>query len=220
MRGAMNAATRLAAVRNQLFEVNAAFYTDAELYQYFSDAEYLLASEVNCTQITDTSLTTVIGQQEYTVPTALMRIQRLTWNSVKMKAIDLTQFDAISYPQFGGSTVQGNPVYYYQYAGVIGLYPVPSSAATIKLYGMKRPTAVSATQQSFTIPEEMQPYLDDYVLYRAYLKDSDGKAQVHLQIWNANLQKAKDVWSDDRFMDQYLTPKDDDKSFYTELGIA
>jgi len=200
--------------------VNAAFWTDVEIYGYLSDAEYLLASEVNCSQTTDSSVTTVIGTQEYSIPSTIMRIQRLTWNSVKMKAIDLTQLDQVGYPQFGGSTVTGNPIYYYLFGGLIGFYPIPSSAAIIKIYGMKRPASVSSVQTSFTIPDELIPFLDDYALYRCYLKDQDGKADKHLLIWQDNLKKARNAWSDDRFFDQYLTPKDEDKSFYSDLGIA
>lgn len=216
----LTAASRLSSVRNQLFESAAAFWTDAEIYGYLADAEYLMASEVNCAQVTDSTITTVIGTQEYTQPAQIMRIQRLTWNSVKLKAIDLTQLDSINYPIYGGTTVTGNPVYYYLYAGLIGLYPIPSDTKTIKIYGMKRPVAVSASQQSFTIPDELIPYLDDYALYRCYLKDQDGKADVHINLWNANLKKAKAAWSDDRFFDQYLTPKDTWETLNTDLGIA
>ena len=214
------AVTRLNSIRAQLFEQTAAFWTDAEIYGYLSDAEYELASEANCTQVVDTSITTVSGTQEYAIPATIMRIQRLTWSTVKMKAIDLTQLDSIFYPIYGGITSQGNPFYYYIYANNIGLYPVPASAATVQIYGMKRPTAVSSTQQNFTIPDELIPYLDDYALYRCYLKDQDGKAQSHLGIWNSNKQAAKAAWSDDRFFDQYLTPKDNWESFTTDLGIA
>jgi hypothetical protein len=217
---AILAATRLSSVRNQIFEASAAFWTDAEIYGYLSDAEYLLASEVNCTQVIDTSITTIIGTQEYAMPATIMRIQRLLWDTVKMKAIDLTQLDSIQYPTYGGSTVTGNPVYYYLYASLIGFYPIPASAAAVKIYGMKRPTAVSAAQQSFTIPDELIPYLDDYVLYRCYLKDQDGKADVHLALWNKNIEKAKSAWSDDRFFDQYLQPKDTWADNNTDLGLA
>jgi hypothetical protein len=216
----LTAASRLSSVRNQIFETSAAFWTDAEIYGYLSDAEYLLASEVNCSQVIDTSITTVIGTQEYSMPATIMRIQRLTWYTVKLKAIDMTQLDSIFYPIYGGSTVSGNPVYYYLYANLIGLYPIPSAAQAVKIYGMKRPTAVSASQQNFTIPDELIPFLDDYALYRCYLKDQDGKSEVHLNLWKENLKKAKAAWSDDRFFDQYLTPKDTWDSLSTDLGIA
>jgi len=85
----MTAGNVLTTVRDQLYEPVPAFWTDSELYNYMWQAEQEIALQTKCTQ-SQTFTTTTTAVSMYTRPVDCYYIERLTWDKVKLKKIDLT----------------------------------------------------------------------------------------------------------------------------------
>lgn len=211
----------LSAIRNQAYEQDADFWNDAEIYQYMWEAEAEVAGLVSCTEATDSSTTTVASTQEYALPTDCLYVLRATWDQVKLKRIDLKDQDYLDGTLYSGTLSSGQPEHYYEFAGMIGLYPVPDSAKTLKLWYIKQPSQITGVSTTFTIPLLFHHYIIDYALYRMYLKDQDNeKAMVHKRLWDENIQKAIGKWNMMRESDHTSTVRDVDEYPNTSLGLS
>lgn len=211
---------RLTVVRSKIYETTPGYYTDPEIYSYMWEAEKILAGRVGCCEATDSSTTTVAATKEYTRPTGVETIIRLTWDYVKLKKIDMTELDSAEGTAYGGVTTSGSPEYYYEFGTIVGLSPTPSAAKTLKYYYQKTPAELSASSTTFTIPDKYAHYLDDYCLYRMWLKDQDfNMAKSYLEIWENNLNVAETDWMKQAMKDRYVTVKDVDQMPGSDLGI-
>ncbi len=216
----MTPSQALSRVRSQFSEDTAAFLSDVnDLYPYMSEAEMELANEVGFPQTTDSSTPTVSGTQEYTKPADCLRIEILRWNGLKLKKIDLQEYETISGTYYGATVTRGNPVYYYEYGDIVGLYPIPDTAQTLKYYYIKRPAEITAASTAFTVPEEAHPAIIDYCMFRAYLKDEDGRAKVHQESWEQRKIKLKLWWESRKYRDQIVTVRDVNTLHTTDFGL-
>lgn len=216
----MTPAQILATIRNQVYETTAAFYTDAEIYSYMWQAEQDLAEITKSTEAKDTSVTSSTGTQLYNVPSTVAYIHRVEWDGVKLKKIDLTEEDALDFNQYGSTKQQGSPNFYFQWGNQIGLYPVPNDAKNVTMYYYAEPSVITSASTAFTLPSILHRYIPDYALYRMYAKDQDeGRAQFHRQQWEANLIRAKQLWSKRMNEDKYWVVRDTENYAQTELGI-
>lgn len=204
-------------VRNSAFDVSEELSSESELYMYMSQAENIFAKKCNCTQAIMTD-TTIALQKEYVRPDAL-KIERLTYDSVKLKKIDLRQVDEIEGTSYGGVTTSGNPVYYYEFGNIIGLSPTPAEAKILKYYVYAEPTDLSASSTDFTIPQEYAHVLANYCLYKMFFKDQQlSEADRYLKQWQAELEEASNdfITADD--MDRIPQVKLEECMPGTDLG--
>ena len=217
----MTPAQILATIRAQVYEETAAFYTDAEIYSYMWQGEQELITQVPCTETRDTtSITSAVDTEYYTKPTGVVYIERVEWDSVKLKKIDYRDRDALDTNGYGGSLSTGDPYCYYEYGAQIGLYPVPQSIKNVTIHYIKAASAIAAGSTAFTIPDYFSHYLTDFCLYRMYAKDQDdGRANFHRQQWEMNVSRAKQAWSQRQTHDALMVVKDDNNYPETELGM-
>lgn len=206
-------------IRNLAFDVNTKLSGETELYQYMSDAELEIAKKVYCTQ-NSTTENSVIDQREYDRPSGALKIERITWNTVKLKKINIGDIDVAEGQSYGGTTSTGNVVYYYEYGSKIGLSPVPTEVKEIKYYYLKYPTVLNASSTAFTIPEEYVHYISDYCLYRMFLKDDQkGLADRSFKIWLDNLVRCEEDWADRGAIDMIQQVRLEEIYPDSELGM-
>lgn len=169
----------LSRVRDQLAETTAAFWTDAEIYRYITDAEREINLTVEC-NIATTAHTTTTGTSGYTLPADCLSVYRLTYDGVPLRRLDRNKrdIDGLDMPGYGGTGQSGDSTHYYEVGGYVYLWPNPSRAVTIDYQFLKQPSAVTTSSTAFTVPANFHTPIQDYALYRAYLKDQDqGKAE-------------------------------------------
>jgi hypothetical protein len=214
----MTPAQVLSTCRDQLYEPTPGFWSDAELYTYMWQAEQEIALQIKCTPYT-TALTSVTAQSMYTRP-SLYNIERLTWDSVKLKKIDMTQLDALQRVAYGGLYIIGRPMHYYELASTIGLWPIPSYSATINIWGTQIPAQVTTASSQFTVGEYFHPMLSNYVMYRAVMKDQDdGRTKFFKQQWDQDLIRAYTFWNSRQNADMYNVVREEDSYRTVELGM-
>jgi hypothetical protein len=213
----MTPADVLTSVRDQLYEPVAGFWTDAELYRYMGQAEQEIALNIKCTQF-QTTVTSVTAQSMYTRPAAYY-IDRLTWDKVKLKKIDLTDYDALQRVAYGGMYTIGRAMHYYEWDDQIGLWPIPSYSAPITIMGVQIP-ACTYTSSGFTVPVYFHTMIQDYALYRAFAKDQNqSQSQFFKKQWDEAMVRGFTYWRNKTNDDLYQVVKEEDSYRNVELGM-
>lgn len=216
----MTPADLITTVRDQVYESSASFWTDAELYRYATQAEQEIADLVECSEATDATTSTVSGTQEYAKPTDCEYIKRVTWDGMPLKRIDFRDKDTVSNVGYGTTTdTSGQPEYYYEWGANVGVFPVPTTAKTLKFWYVSKPAALSAASTAFTVPNLFHSALVDYVLYRMYAKDQDDqRSGFHKTLWDEGIFKAKVKWGKRQRSNRIQTVRDEGSLLDTELG--
>lgn len=169
----------LSRVRDQLAETTAAFWTNAELYRYMTDGEREMVRTLECNIVT-TAHTSTTGTSGYANPSDCLEVYRLTFDGVPLRKLDRNKrdIDMLDMPGYGGTGQSGDPTHYYEVNGYVQLWPNPARSATVGFQFLKDSSALVSGSTAFTIPANHHTPLQDYVLYRAYLKDQDqGKSE-------------------------------------------
>ena len=102
------------------------FWSQEEIisdYLYMAALE--MAQETFCIENRYTTAT-VADQQEYAVPSRMLAIKRLEYDSQKLMPIDFQKLDSIDLNT--NTTITGTPQYYYHFDSSFGLYPAPAEA--------------------------------------------------------------------------------------------
>jgi hypothetical protein len=185
------------------------FFQDEELYDLVYEAEMEMSQHCQAIETIYTA-TTTIAQRQYTFPSRLMKIKRITYNGERLQQTDFLEDDAIT----GNSeetTSTGDPKYYSIFADTIFLRPIPSAAQTLKIYAIIAPSEHTAITSSLTVPERYRPFLKDYVLSQMFAKDKNGPmVQYHEGRWQGQLRKIKAFEMKRKQGDAYKIVKDID----------
>ena len=181
----------LTQVRSQLFETEDGFYSDSYLYNLMNQAEVQLAKVAEITSGVS-GIPTVIGQREYAIPSGAIYVNRVAWDNCPLIKIDRNDVDLKEGTAYGKVDASGSPMYYYEEPAAIGLSPVPDAVKTLTVEYDFLPIAVSDDSDSFTIPDKYVYYIQNYVLYMAFLKDDDARYRVFLDLWLKNLSDIRE----------------------------
>ena len=136
------------------------------------------------------SSSTVASQQEYSYPTNVISIKRVTYEGAKLEKISFREDDYLT-GQNQATTSTGTPTHYSEFNNTIYLRPTPSAVGTLKVFAYVEPQAVTSSS-TLEIPTLFHMDLVDYVLGRMYAKDKDfNSAQYFQGLWNEHLLEAK-----------------------------
>lgn len=192
--------------RQRYNAVGDAFFADAELYDLLFDASMELATETECIESTDTSITTADGTRSYSYPSNVYKIHRIEYNGVRLDPTDFLEDDFYT-GNDADTTNKGDPRYYQIWNDTIYLRPVPDAAQTVTLYTIEFPIAVSSGS-TLSIPERYHPYLKDYLLSAMFSKDGNERLAVyHRNLWASSVIKVKRVEMKRKISDQYKVTK-------------
>jgi hypothetical protein len=199
--------------RQQYNAVNDSFFADAELYRHIWSAEQILAKEGNVIENTYTT-TTVASQQEYTYPTNVSAIKRITWNGKALTRITFREDDVLTGLN-ATTTATGDPRGYMLFDRVIYLRPVPAAAYTLKLFTYDFPQEVSVTS-TLSVPSELHLDLANYLLWQMAAKDQNFEAAKYYQEqWLTSVERAK-RWTRNRMTaDGYNVVRDVESEYST-----
>jgi len=179
----MTPSTIETAARRLMNAVGSKFWSSEEIIEnYLYMAALELAQETYCIENRYTT-TSVASQQEYSVPSRMLAVKRVEYDSSKLKPISFQQLDSINLNT--NTTVTGTPQYYYYFDESFGLYPAPSSAGdTIKIYSYDEPSVPTSTS-TLEIPSRFHNHLVIGVAYYMSLKEL---GHPHVQrfewLWN------------------------------------
>jgi len=156
--------------------------TDADIFRWINDAQREIAVQNDALQTKGTQ-TSVAGQQAYTLPTDLLTLQSIWFAGflVDPKSWQQAEEDIIA---LGSPNVlqQGQPTFYWTWAGQINFYPVPAdSVSTITIFYNRAPVQVTSSIDNLDLGITYHNAILQYVLQQAYELDEDWTASTTKQ---------------------------------------
>jgi len=151
---------------------NDSFYSDDELFGLIYEAQLEIQQETRITESTDSSITTVSGTRTYSLPTNWTDLLRVEYDGCPLDLIDFDVDDQITGEQ-PDTTGTGTPTAYFLHNELIYLRSVPDAAKTLKLFGWKQPTDITAGTDAILIPSMWHHVLIDYVTSEIAFKDNN-----------------------------------------------
>lgn len=212
----------LSRVRDQLVEATAAFWTNAEIYRYMTDAEREINLLVEC-NIISTAATTVTSTSGYTLPADCLSVIRVTYDGVPLRKIDSRgrDRDGLDMPGYGGTPQTGQPTHYHQVNSTAYLWPVPQEAKTVRYQYLAQPAEVVSGSTAFTVPANFHNPIQDYVLYRTFLKDQDqGKSEWYKREFEQGISDALRREQRRKWAGGFPTVKGEDSNYTTFSGLT
>lgn len=120
----------------------------------------------------------VAGQYEYTLPEDILKIQSITYKGspIQYKSFQEAQEYIVSYDPT--RIKSGSPTLWFEWAGVINLFPTPdtSSDGDLIIYYVKMPVEVTLGVDLLSVPDRYYNTILHYVLEQAYEQDDDWTA--------------------------------------------
>jgi hypothetical protein len=189
----------LTRTRDMLDEATASRWSDTQLRRWVNNCLDDIARETLAVK-GDTSVTSVAGTAEYTVPTSVLQIEAAYWTDASSNLIPLTPVQWENADTVWGmwQNQQSSQPSVYSVWGYspnlkIRLYPVPNvSSRTVVLKVAKLPTHVdeSGAGDASTIdfPEGWVDAIVDYVEFNALRRDRDPRWQEAQSLYLAKRQ--------------------------------
>lgn len=155
------------------------YFTETELVRFLNQAarevqKKLIQSGNNWYLKIDSSIPTVVGQQEYSVPTDFLKMNRVelvTGISTPSESV-ITLNNMTLNQQDYFTNLNSTPVGYYLRKDKFALVPRPDSVKTLRLWYTYRITDVSGNTQTIDVPEEFHTYLCHLAAIQCFLKDN------------------------------------------------
>lgn len=120
----------------------------------------------------------VSGQADYPLTSLnILNIQSLRFNNTKLRYMSFQEAEEYILNHDPEGSVKGTSVIWYEYAGVISLWPVPDADITngLRVNYTKSPTAVTALVDNLSVPDQFFNRVIEYVLGQAYEMDEDSQ---------------------------------------------
>ncbi|MCP4668836.1 MAG: hypothetical protein GY849_21065 [Deltaproteobacteria bacterium] len=183
------ASTIITNARSLLNEASASFWTDAELLVWLNDGMLDIAARSHCLEETE-SVNLVADTIEYSISANYVTVKAVVYVNASGTIKGLTPGNVSS---VGNVDDVDEPVYWYDFAGKIGIYPPLSSVTTetVTLYLISRPTAIISSA-NVTTPAVYDHALTLYIVGKAHLKDRQtGRYHQVLGLYMAELERIR-----------------------------
>lgn len=202
--------------RQQYNAVNDTFFSEDEINSYIYWAQMDLARFAFAIRDTFTT-TTVVDQQEYTLPTNTTSVKRVTYNGDKLTPIDFRDDDDLILLN-QTSVSSATPGFYYTWGNSIFLRPIPDDTVTLKVWTFKRPQAVTTTS-TLEVPEEYHLDMVDFLVYRMAIKDINKTVISEMRArWQLHLSEARKLERRKLRSDSAAFVKDVERLAITRFG--
>lgn len=124
---------------------------------------------------------TVIGQTDYTLPADIFKLHSVYADGYKMEVMTLEEWEQSNTGVHGGTPESGSQQFQcYVYAGVLTLWPSPTTVVPLVVNYTKLPTAITYTSGPDTwvpaspaIPEAFHNHVVAYCMAQVALQDDD-----------------------------------------------
>lgn len=117
----------------------------------------------------------VVGQEEYVLGQDI-DLQYINSIHVDGRKLPFKNFnEAESYISLNDpdKTQHTRPEFWYEWAGVVSLYPIPDSAYSFKVYYHRVPVALTATSDTLNVPDNYFNRIVEYCMAQAYELDEN-----------------------------------------------
>jgi hypothetical protein len=131
------------AARERYNSVGDTFWSQSEILTLMHQACLELVQECGVLIEATYTTTSVASQQEYSYPSSVLEIKRITYDGSKLMPITMRDDDQLTLSD-QSQTATGNPQYYYIFDRTLYLRPLPvSSGETIKIFSYNEPQTLT-----------------------------------------------------------------------------
>jgi hypothetical protein len=193
------------------------FVSDDELLGYLNDFVQEACHYARAYERTDV-LTSVASQATYTLTQSIHEIKVVLYDGDKCRPVTFREAEAQNYV-LQQSSVMGTPDLYYLWAQELVFVPVPASSdLEIKIYSYGAPAELTSAS-TIPIPETLQHYLVDPIVYRILQKEQNPNATNFYQIWQNNKEIIKREMVQKNRSDGYRVVQQEEALIYGPYGV-
>ncbi|HWV44429.1 MAG TPA: DUF6682 family protein, partial [Nitrospira sp.] len=175
-------------VKRQFGDESGVQLEDSDIINWVNDAQDTI---VNRNRVLKAKSTTAItaGQSTVTFPNLrIIQIESVHYNGrilPNMSFVEAEQKISTSDPQ---SSESGIPLFWYEWAGTMTLWPTPDADGSLDLYYSAFPTRVTGATDSLSLPDKYFEDICRYVMQQVYEMDQDWQgSQAKQQQFDASV---------------------------------
>lgn len=184
----------IAQVRSLIDEPSAAFWSNLELTNYINEGCKDVARRAE-TKFTEKHITAVVTQQNYTLPTDILRIHKVEFIPTASELnYTLTYRGLMEMDQIWGinkTWPASYPMFYTLWKNPPNLqlitYPVSQTQGQFNIYYFQRTVTAVATTDDIDVLAGYEDIVYDYAAYRALRKDSNPMWKTHQSVYESKL---------------------------------
>jgi len=143
---------------------------DSDLISWINMGQLDIATKLQCIQATAVT-SSIVGTSAYSVPTDIIKMESVYFNNVPLRATSMDSIQTMIGDTIG--TDQADPRYWWLWANMIYVYPVPSTIYPIEINYIKRPANVVNAASSLSLPDTYFNALCEYVMAKAQELDEN-----------------------------------------------
>lgn len=139
-------------------------------------------------------ISTTAAVASYSLPTDFIRMKRVTFNGIKLEPTTLEELDKISPDRDSNPTYQDTPLYWYDWAKTINIYPAPATTGlALVLWYIRTPVVLVNTTDTPEINPDRHEDIVRYCMARAQeLDENYGEASNLMREYQDRIAYSKD----------------------------
>lgn len=120
--------------------------------------------------------------------TDVQAINSIHIDGVKINYVSFNDAEALILREDPARLSRGRPEFWYEWAGILYLYPTPDKAYTLTVYYQKEPTTLTSNTDTLILPDNYFNRVIEYVMAQAYeLDENFGAAETKSSQFDSKL---------------------------------
>jgi hypothetical protein len=205
------------ACRERYNAVGSTFWSQSEIFTLIYNAQVDLVNRTHAIEKTY-QISTVVGTQEYELPSTCIAVKRATFDGFKLEPINFSDDDLITGYE-SDTTAQGDSRYFWIWNNAINLRPIPNSIGDLKIWTHNIPSTVTATA-NLDVHTMFHPWIIDYVVSYMVLKDQNtALSRYYMDLWEGHVIHAKNLISRNKTSKSFNYVRDEDTTGLSIIGV-
>lgn len=180
----------ITAVQRQFGDESGVQLENADIIRWINDAQDIIVAKNKVLKAKSTT-PAVAGQAAYTFPSDnIHQIESIHYNGYRVPNMSFPEAEEQIFRSDPAAVSVGEPLLWYEWAGTFTFWPAPSDTKNIDLYYTQRPTRVTASSNTLSVPDKYYQDVVRYCLQQAYEMDEDMQnSQAKGQQFDASLNE-------------------------------
>lgn len=189
-------------VKTQFGDTSGVQVTDSDLMRWLNDGITDLATRLRYFK-GKAMTTTIDGQRDYSLPPDVNAIQleSIHYAGRPLEGISFSQAEEI-FQSDDHANGEGSPKFWWEWAGAVSLWPVPTSDTLLEIYYAGVPSAITDSSAFLPFPDRHYESISAFVLSKAY--ELDEQFDAAQQQYNKYLSRTGEQ-IDEEYSSQNLT---------------